>query len=541
MVRNEPLEPTAGIELRRVAVNGQEVPAATEGLTMRPQYLVSGTRFTIVPAESVPAGGTATIDLAWSFPIPGRGAGGRMGWSRDDLVFVAYWYPQVAVYDDVVGWQTDPFRGNAEFYAGHGSYDVTIEAPRGWLVRATGELANPEGTLTPRALERLRLAAASDSIVRVAAAGEPATVEGIGPLRWRFAADSVRDFAFSLTRSANWDATRTPVGDRDGDGVADYTRIEAVWREAAPRWRETARYAQHAIGFLSAFTAMPYPWPHMTAVEGGGIIGGGMEFPMMTLIGDYNAPGDSALYYVTAHELAHMWVPMIVSNDERRTAWMDEGTTSFHENQARKDFFPGFDHDLPDQDDYLATARSGHEGAIIRWSDFHQSNAAYRTASYEKPATVLAALRGLLGEAVFMRAWRVFLDRWAFRHPYPWDLWNTFEDISGRDLDWFWRTWYYETWTLDQSVAEVREEAGRWVVAIEDLGLAPMPVRLAVSRADGSVERHEVAVDVWLAGARRVEVPVEGSTGAASRIVRVEIDPERDFPDIDRANNVWPR
>jgi hypothetical protein len=540
VVRNEEVEVTGGIELARVEMGGREVPALQPGDSSRPAYEVRGTRLTIALAEPLPPGATATLDLAWSFAIPRQGAGGRMGWNGDDFLFLAYWYPQMAVYDDVIGWQTDPFRGNAEFYADHGSYDVTLDAPAGWLVRATGELANPEETLTQRARELLSLSMAGDSVVRVASAGESATLEGSGPraaLTWHFAADSVRDFAFSLSRSPNWDATRTTVGDRDGDGGIDHARIEAVWRESAPRWKDVARYASHAIRLHSDFTATPYPWPHMTAVEGGGIIGGGMEFPMMTLIGDYNVRGDSALYYVTAHELAHMWVPMIVSNDERRTAWMDEGSTTFHENQARKDFFPGIDHDLPDQDDYLEMARSGHEGEILRWSDFHETGQAYTIASYSKPATMLAALRAVLGEETFRRAWDAFFDRWSYRHPYPWDLWNTFEDIAGSDLDWFWRPWYLETWTMDQAVVEIRGEGDGWTIVVEDRGLAPMPIDLELELEGGARARIQWPAQAWLNGSRRIEIPFTGS----GPILRVELDPARDYPDIDRTNNAWPR
>jgi aminopeptidase N len=122
----------------------------------------------------------------------------------------------------------------------------------------------------------------------------------------------------------------------------------------------------------------------MSGVEGADIIGGGMEFPMMTLIGDYNRSSDSALYYVTAHEFAHMWVPMVVNVDERRHAWMDEGTTSFNENQARKEFFPGYNHDLPDQQSYLSIARAEREGEMMRWTDFHYDGMARGIAGYSK-------------------------------------------------------------------------------------------------------------------------------------------------------------
>jgi aminopeptidase N len=274
----------------------------------------------------------------------------------------------------------------------------------------------------------------------------------------------------------------------------------------------------------------------MTAVEGEDIIGGGMEYPMMTLIGSYTqAKSDSALYSVIVHELAHMWVPMIVSVDERRYGWMDEGTTTFNENQARKEFYPGSHPESGDRDSYLAVARMGGEGEIMRHSDYQYNPTAYVVASYYKPATVLAALRGLLGEETFNRGYREFLSRWAWKHPYPWDMWNTFEDVSGRDLDWFWQSWYNTTWTLDQAVQGVSASGSESVVTIRDLGNVPMPVRLTLTYADGRTERREIPVDTWLTGARTATVSVPGS------VTRVVIDAENDFPDIDRANNVWPR
>lgn len=535
--RLEEAEVTGGVELARVAVGGRELLATADS---GPRYAVSGTRMAVILPQPLTPDDSATLSIDWSFKIPQAGASGRMGWSEEDLFFIAYWYPQMAVYDDVVGWQIDPFLNNSEFYAGFGEYEVTVEAPQGWLVRSTGRLRNPEEVLAPPVLERLRRAEQSDEIVHVVTAEDLGRVTRTSPdgwLAWRFHADSVRDVAFSATRASLWDAARTPVGDRDGDGRTDYARVEALYRQSAPLWKEVARYMQHSIDHHSRFTGLPYPWPHMTAVEGAGIIRGGMEFPMMTLMGDYNERGDSALYYVTAHELAHMWVPMIVSNDERRHAWMDEGTTSFNENQARKEFFPGISHDLPDQNAYVTLARLGREGEILRWSDFHYTGAAYGVASYQKPASLLVALRGVLGEETFLRAYREFFQRWKYKHPYPWDLFHTFESVSGRDLGWFWRVWYYETWTLDQAVAEVRSTSEATRIVVEDRGWAPMPAHLTITRADGTVLRREVPVDVWLRGVTRtvVEVP------AGSPVAQVEIDADRHFPDVNRHNNVWKR
>lgn len=539
VVRNEPAEVTGGVTLTRVAVGGQALSA---GGSQGARYVVNGTRMVVTPAAPVQPGATARIEVDWSFTVPKEGAGGRMGWDADNLFFFAYWYPAMAVYDDVVGWHPDPFRGTAEFYADFGSYDITVEAPAQWVVFGTGALQNPQEVLAPAVLARYRAGIQSDTVVHVLTQADfgRATQAGQGGvLTWRFRADRVRDAAFSVTRESNWDATRTPVGDRDGDGRADHTAIHAFWRPSAPRWRHVARYEQHSIRFLSGYTGVPYPWPHMTAVEGQGIIGGGMEYPMMTLIGGYTAQGDSALYAVTAHELAHMWVPMIVNVDERRYSWMDEGMTTFHEAQARRDTFPGSTPELEDRASYLGIARAGAEGEIMRRSDFHYSSAAYGVASYPKPGTVFATLRGLLGEQTFNRAWTTFHDRWKFKHPYPWDFFNTVEEVAGEDLDWFWRTWFYETWTLDHAVGSVTESGSGAVVVVEDRGLAPMPARVTITRQDGATQTLEVPVEEWLSGRKTATLTFPAA--ATSPIVRVEIDAENVFPDVDRQNNVWTR
>jgi hypothetical protein len=529
-------EVTSGLELERVVVGGAEIHPL-EGDDEGAGYQVSSTRLFIRPPSPVPPGGSIELAFHFGFDVPQQGASGRMGYSGDELFYLAYFYPQMAVYDDVEGWDTDRFTGQAEFYADFGRYDVTIDAPAGWLVEGTGALANPSETLAADVRARLDAAAASDSVQRVLSSSDfdgQVTAPGRGGrLAWHFVADSVHDVAYSVTRHTNWDVTRTPVGDRDGDGAVDHARIGAIWRDSAPRWAHTARYAAHSIAHHSTFTGLSYPWPHMTAVEGGGIIGGGMEFPMMTLIGDYNERGDTALYAVTTHELAHMWVPMILANNERRYAWMDEGTTTFNENQAKKDFYRGIDWDLFEQESYIDVALAELEGSLMTYSDYHVPGPAYGIASYDKPGTILAALRAMLGEDVFMRAYHEYFDRWAFKHPYPWDFFRTFEDVSGRDLDWFWRSWYYETWTLDQAIGGIRVDGDRSTVFIEDRGRVPMPVPLSIRCRNGETIERTVPVDPWLEGRRQTSVEIE------CEVESVTIDPARDYPDVDRSNNTW--
>jgi hypothetical protein len=227
-----------------------------------------------------------------------------------------------------------------------------------------------------------------------------------------------------------------------------------------------------------------------------------------------------------------------VSVDERRYSWFDEGMTTFHEAQAHRDTFPATTPELSDRNSYLNLARTGNEGEIMRRSDFHYTSGAYGVASYPKPAVNFASLRALLGEATFNRAWRTFMQRWAWKHPYPWDFFNTVEEVSGQELDWFWRTWFYETWTLDQAVGSVAEGPGGVTIVIEDRGLAPMPARVTATREDGTAQTLELPVETWLEGRRTATITLPA---AQSPVIRVEIDAENAFPDVNRENNVWTR
>jgi len=267
--------------------------------------------------------------------------------------------------------------------------------------------------------------------------------------------------------------------------------------------------------------------------------GGGMEYPMMTLMQPWadtlSLAGD------LMHETGHMWFPMQVGSNEKRHPWMDEGFTQFDVAQAMRVLYGepreggrANDSEPGQRRVYLAAARRGDDMELMRWGDQAPSSL-YFVMYYNKTAQVLAALRGLLGEETFHRAFREYGRRWSGRHPEPEDFFNAIEDVTGRDLSWFWRTWFYEGWSLDQAVAGVAVQGDSVAITVEDRGLAPMPVLLAVTRADGSVVRVDVPVNVWLAGARIHVVKVPAGSG----VVRVEIDPDALFPDVDRGNQRW--
>jgi len=318
--------------------------------------------------------------------------------------------------------------------------------------------------------------------------------------------------------------------------MIDYTRINEFWRESAPLWKDAAEYTQQAIKFFSEYNDVSYPWPYMTSVEGTGIIGGGMEFPMMTIIGGYQRRTTEQLFTVIAHEVAHMWTPMIVGSNERRNAWLDEGSALYLDALALENKFLDSINRI---DQFKKNPRyigSEQEGEIMRWSDNHESFLGYGLASYIKPASVLTALKEVLGRELYNKAWKEFMNRWAFKHPAPYDFFNTFEDVSGRDLDWFWKSWYFETWVLDQAIAEVIEkDTGEVAITIEDHGKIPMPVLLRITLEDESEINRRIGVEKWLSGSTETTLTLTTD----SPVSKVEIDPKHHFLDVNRENNVW--
>ncbi len=541
--KKETTEITGGVQLGKVMVNGielEEINLFQRFARGEAGYIVEGTSLYLFPDRPLASGSVADMSVEWSFTIPEAGASGRMGRNRGNLYFLAYWYPKVAVYDDVYGWLDDAFLGNAEFYHGFANYNLSVTAPEGWIVMGTGEFLNPEETLSEIAFERYNKAGDSDEPVTVIGEGEfenATRSSDNGKLTWNFSAQQVRDVAFSATRQSVWESARTGVGDLNNDGTTDYTRIHSFYRTFAPLWREQVKYAQHSITFLSDYIGIDYPWPHMTSVEGAGIIGGGMEFPMMTIIGSYNGRSAADLYGVTAHELAHMWFPMILSTNERRYTWIDEGFTTFHTHQAETDFYPKRYDNMNMYGDYLQVAGTELEGPVMRWSDYHYPGPAYGIASYPKPASVFTALENVLGKEQFKKAYDELIERWQYKHPYPWDIFNTFEDVTGQDLSWFWRSWFYETWTLDHAITYVSIDEGNIEITVEDLGQVIMPVQISVKLSDGTVVTETISEKEWLKGIAEVVYAIE----IEGEVTEIEINPDLIYPEVNYDNNIWKR
>ncbi len=533
-LRNRYLEVTGGVQVEDVRVGGQEVrDGAARGARVErgdASMRTRGTLMSIRLAEPLPPGGETQLSMRWQYRVPRRGAP-RNGHDDHHTYYLGYWYPQLAVFEDVADdWVAEQYFSNAEFYMGYGSYDVEFSVPAGWLVRATGTLQNADDVLTETALERLAQARAGRDIVRVIDEddlenGRVTRMDRGDTLTWHFKAEDVRDCAVSISNRYVWDATHAVV-EAGADGTAPRkAMIHAVYRLDSDSFAKAAEYGRHTIEYMSKLLT-PYPWPHMTVC--GGVIGGGMEFPMMTICGSGSAG-------LVAHELIHMWFPMLVGTNEKARAWQDEGFTSFFTTLCTAALRERPESASGALRGYLRGAARGEAAPLMRHGDRYPNRGVYGFASYSKSAAVLHQLRDLVGDDVFFAVFRRYVEEWTHKHPYPADFFNAFSHGAGRDLSWYFRTWYYETWQLDQAIESVEQSGDATVVRVADMRRATYPTIVEARFADGRVETAEIAVEHWLSGKRTAEVRF------GPGVERVELNPDRATLDLSAENNAWPR
>lgn len=496
------------------------------------RYTISGTMMKIDLARPLPPRSRTVFDVSWHFPFLDE-INTRMGIEYIDSGYiyeVAQWYPRLAVYDDVRGWNTEQYMGAGEFYLEYGSFDVSLTLPANMVVGATGILRNPEIVLTPTQRARLALARASDTTVVIrsqAEIGDPASrpPSRTGNLTWRFTADSVRDFAWAAAKHFIWDAARANGGK---------TLVMSLYPPSADSiWNQSTQYGKAAIERYSS-QWWPYPYPIAINVNGRE---GGMEYPMIVFC--HNRTNGPALYSVTDHEFGHTWFPMLVGNNERLYPWMDEGFNTFMNHYNWEKQYPGTFNRRANVDNQIAASLSGVELPIMTPPDRVKDLGG---AAYNKPGLGLVLLRDqVVGAARFDPAFREFIRRWAYRHPTPADFFRTMEDGVGEDLSWFWRSWFYTTETMDQTVDSVTvktDSSGRVAsqIYLRKVGPMPMPVVMDLLMDDGFTRRVTLPVEIWMPG-DSYTATIPGPT----KVTSVKIDPDMAFPEVRRDNNNWPR
>lgn len=499
-----------GYELSDVRVSGQSAVPRVHDTMMQLS----------LPAPLRPKGGTTTITMDFSFRIPDHGSD-RMG--RDGALYeIAQWYPRMAVYDDVIGWNTDPYLGQGEFYLEYGDIDFAITVPAGYTVAASGTLQNPGEVLTAAQRERLARAAKTQQVVAIIPQAEARAQLTSGTKTWRFRAEKVRDVAWAAAPDFRWDAT-------SWNGIVAQAYYQ--WPKARS-WEGAAEQTQWTIRHYSE-NFFPYPYPQATSVAGPV---GGMEYPMFVMV---HSDGDSLSVFSTInHEHGHEWFPMIVGSNERRYAWMDEGLNTYINTFAKELRWRDSAMIGSMLENWKSTVNAGNDVPLMTPAD-NVPAPALGSVAYRKPAVVLLTLRNhVVGPELFDFAFREYIRNWAFKHPTPGDFFRSIENAAGRDLSWYWREYWYSTVLLDIAIDSVSQgQQGTQSLATVSLHRRTavlLPVRLRFKYANGATGDFSLPANIWANGDR-----FDATIAVPAKVVGARLWPDQSVPDWNHDNDAW--
>ena len=427
-------------------------------------YMVNKTMMRINLEEPLAPGEQISFGIDWSYNVNDRMKdGGRSGmeYFPEDGNYsytIAQFFPRMAVYDDVEGWQNKQFLGRGEFALVFGDYEVELTVPEDFIVGATGSLQNAQEVLSEDQMKRFEKAKTTfDKPVIIVTEKEAKAAEkkkATGQKTWKFKADMVRDFAFAASRKYIWDAMAVKVGDKTPLAMSYYPK------EGNPLWEEYSTMAVRQTLITYSKHTIDYPYPVAISVHAASI---GMEYPMICF--NFGRPDPDGTYEdrvkwgmisVIIHEVGHNFFPMIINSDERQWTWMDEGLNTFVQYLTAQEFDPNFPTRRGTAESIVPYMR-GDNGLVRPIMTNSEQILQFGNNAYAKPATALNILREtVMGPELFDYAFKKYSERWAFKHPSPADFFRTMEDASAVDLDWFWRGWFYSTDYVDVSVDNVK-------------------------------------------------------------------------------------
>ena len=518
---------TSGEHIDAFSVNGRPQPWGGGGSAAGRRFRLFTEQVVRLPAPLLPHD-SVDLAFAWHYDVPARAT--RAGMIDSTTYFIAYFYPRVAVDDDVDGWDLMEHVGH-EFYSDFNDYDLSVQVPPGFLVWGTGTLTDPAADLEPSFLQRYEASLTADSVVHVATAQElkQGGVTTDHPLEvWRFTARDVPDMAFGLSDHYDWDASSVVVDTATGRRAS----VQAAYNDTASDFHHMVDFGRQALSWYSRdWPGVPYPYEKTTEFQGGA----GMEYPMMANDAAYPDPDLSRL--VADHEIAHTYMPFYMGTDETRYAFMDEGwATTFeylinvaNKGQAYEDnFYRRFRVNA-----WIRNPSPLSDLPIITPSDA-LTGVAYGDNAYGKASLGYLAMKDLLGDAMFRRCLHAYMERWHGKHPSPWDFFDTFDNVSGRDLDWFWKDWFFGNGYIDLAIGQVRRSGGGYTIPIVNVGGMDAPVNIVLRYGDNTTDTLHETPAIWHADQHRASVAVRTRKTLASVTLDGGI-----WMDADTTNNTW--
>ncbi|WP_255431052.1 M1 family metallopeptidase [Pedobacter sp. N36a] len=481
-------------------------------------------------------GDQVTIKMNFSFIIPINGSDrmGHLTTKNGEIFAIAQWFPRMAVYDDVIGWNTLPYWGAGEFYCEYGDVDFAVTAPANHIVMGSGELLNPQEVFTPTELSRWNAAKLSDKTVTVRSEEDvinPKSRLAAGKLTWKFKIKNTRDVAWASSKAFVLDAARINLPSGKKSLAVSAHPVESNGKDGYGRGAE---YVKASIEYYSK-KWFEYPYPMAINVASNV---GGMEYPGIVFCG-WKAKNASA-WGVIDHEFGHTWFPMIVGSNERKYGWMDEGFNTFINGLSAAEFNNGEYKRKPDNMQAVGKSLANDKLEYVMLTPDAMKEANIGINLYYKPGYGLNILRNqILGADRFDYAFKKYIENWAFKHPTPFDFFRSMENGAGEDLSWFWRGWFLENWKTDQAIAEVKEVTKDGAITgyniqIANLEKMPMPIILEVKTKSGKTDVIRLPVDIWM---RNTSWTVNYPT--TEEVVSVTLDPAQVLPDSNPDNNSW--
>lgn len=483
---------------------------------------ISNTVMKVTLKKPIPPSTSTRVSLEWNFRIPEVGTV-RMGKYDSTSYFIAYWYPQISVYDDIDGWDNIPYTGYQETYNDFNNYKVEINVPPGFSVWGTGKCKNLKEIYTDEIFQRYEKSLSSEELINIITEDDldKEIFKTNSPNTFLFGADGVTDFAFGLSDHYLWDATSY----KTEDGRRVY--VAAAYKKESMDFYDVAQIAQKSIKFFSTeMPGVPFPFPSLTVFNGSG----GMEFPMM--INDGSASTFSGTVGVTSHEIAHQYMPFYLGTNEKKYAWMDEGWAVFLPMEFQEEYSGGNRRERSLKA-YLSIAATDREVPLLVTSD-HITGRTYRIHSYNRPATAYFILEDILGKEKFGKALKEFIHRWNGKHPTPYDFYFTFEQVTGEDLTWFWEPWFFEFGYPDLGLKDVNIGDENIEIIVIKEGDFPVPLQLTILGEQGEKKEVYHSAAIWKDG--KTEFKIETVTDFSVKEVRLG---RNDIPDLYEENNLF--
>jgi hypothetical protein len=480
-------------------------------------------------AKPLATGESISLSFNWHYELSEES--GREGKLDSTSFFLAYFYPRIAVLDDVHGWDRMNFTDAQEFYNDFNDYTVSVTVPKNFLVWGTGDLQNAADLLQPAFLAKFNTSFTSNEVINVVTKSDleakNITTQN-ATNTWKFTATNVSDMAFCISDHYVWDAASVLVDKKTGRRAS----CQSAYIFGAGKFVNQVKHIQHSLDWYSNnFPGVPYPFPKSTIIQGFA----DMEYPMMA--NDSPQDDDVMQRFIAEHEVGHSYFPFYMGINEHRYGFMDEGWTTAFENMIAQDdmgkekankFFQQFR-----VANWALNPTDESQIPIITPVNV-LSGQAMGNNEYGKPALAYLALKDMLGDELFKKSLYGFMDRWNGKHPIPWDMFNSFSNVSGKDLSWFWNNWFFTSNYMDVAVENVAVIKTGYSINIKNVGGYVMPVNVVIEYADGSKETIHQTAGIWEKNQQATSININ----TKKKITYLNLDGDL-YMDANNKDNSW--